>query len=200
MRVGIIGTGSLAIVLSHRVAARGHDVLAADASGAAAPEAARAHPQVHAATVEGLARRSQVIVVVLPLRQALQLPPEPFIGRTVAEATDWFGSSSAAKEADTSAGRLLAEHLAGAAVVSVLDSANLLAVAEAGPMGGLAPQLAVRVAGDDTAAKAAVIDLLTDLGFDGVDAGDLTGRGRPARSVPALAPEAEDPRARIANV
>lgn len=85
----------------------------------------------------------------------------------------------------TTTSRLLAEHLQGATVVKVFNAilaADLLT--DARPHGS-SERRALPVAADDADAKALVVGLLDELGFDAVDAGGLDESWRFERAKPA---------------
>jgi predicted dinucleotide-binding enzyme len=191
VRVLVVGSGTLATSLAHRLRKAGHD-----GDSAPVPD--------DAMQLKTRAQRAAVVFLVVPFDECLDLPHTVFAACVVADATDYFRPSGTATALGKgiSPSELLADHLHGAALVRIIGADTLLAISEQGPFGGAVPRVAVPIAGDDMAAKAAVASLISDLGFDPVDVGTLrdareTPPGSPLRA-PVLDPE--DPRTRIADV
>lgn len=205
MRVGIIGSSSLAAVLARRLTDAGHEVAVADFEDQARLAELGASTGARVTTVEDLAESSDVVFLAMPFRRCAELPPKPFIGKIVVDATDYFpqrdGSVPELDGRRSTSSQLIAEHLPGAAVVKAFNTVNLLAISETEPLGGYVPRVAIPLAGDDPAAKAVVAGLVTELGFEPVDAGTLADSWRlqPGMPVHGLAASADDVRARIAD-
>jgi predicted dinucleotide-binding enzyme len=204
MRVGIIGGGTLATSLAYRFDRSGHEVVRALPRGQEATGTPVEQP-AGAATVEQAVRGSEVAFLALPLNRALQLPPNPFIGRIVTDATEFYRSGPAAEPDVTppspTSGEVLDQHLPGAAVVQLFHTLDLLTSGEPGPLGGAVPRTAIPLTSDEPSARAVVAGLISDLGFDAVDAGGLAaGRLLQARATlrgPQLGDE--DVRVRIGD-
>jgi 8-hydroxy-5-deazaflavin:NADPH oxidoreductase len=180
MRIGIIGAGNIGHALAVRFAAAGHQVMLSNSRGPDTLVAAVASIQgdVRAGTVPEAARFGEVVAVAIPLRAIRDLPPEPFAGKLVIDANNyWPQRDGRIPELDTdqtTSTELLASLLPGATVVKAFNtiySRRLLD--DSHPELPAAGRLAVPVAGDDADAKRTVIDLIDQIGFTGVDAGTL---------------------------
>jgi 8-hydroxy-5-deazaflavin:NADPH oxidoreductase len=180
MRIGIIGAGNIGHALAVRFAAAGHQVMVSNSRGPDTLAAAVASIQgdVRAGTVPEAARFGEVVAVAIPLRAIRDLPPEPFAGKLVIDANNyWPQRDGRIPELDTdqtTSTELLASLLPGATVVKAFNtiySRRLLD--DSHPELPAADRLAVPVAGDDADAKRTVIDLIDQIGFTGVDAGTL---------------------------
>jgi predicted dinucleotide-binding enzyme len=199
MHVGILGAGALAASLTARWRATGHRVFTASPSDS---DLATADAAV--SLLEDTVLRAHVAFLVLSLPRALSLPHKPFIGRIVVDSTAFYvwpeGTYPDIDAGRTTSGELLADHLPGAAVVQVLNPADLLALGESGPLGGSVPRPSILAAGDETSAVIAVTDLISDLGLDVVYTGPLQAARRQRDGVPA-APRInpEDPRIRMTD-
>lgn len=177
MRIAIIGTSDLARTLARRLPAAGHDVVIANLGDRAEADEVAAGAGVTAADVDDAVASSELVILAAPFRRVVELPPEPFRGKIVVDATDYFpGAGDPVTELDddsTTSSELVAAHLRGARLVKVSPSMILLALGSIGPLATDIDPVLVPIAGDDPAAKAVVGGLLLDLGFDHVDIGTL---------------------------
>jgi hypothetical protein len=184
MHVGILGAGALAASLTARWRATGHRVFTASPSDS---DLATADAAV--SLLEDTVLRAHVAFLVLSLPRALSLPHKPFTGRIVVDVTAFYvspeGTYPDIDAGRTTSGELLADHLPGAAVVQVLNPADLLGLGESGPLGGSVPRPSILAAGDETSAVIAVADLVSDLGLDMVYTGPLKGARRQRDGGPA---------------
>jgi predicted dinucleotide-binding enzyme len=199
MHVGILGTGVLAASLTARWRATGHRVFTASPS-----DSDLAPADAAISLVEDTVLRAHVTLLVLSLPQALSLPRKPFIGRIVVDCTAFYvwpeSTYPDIAAGSTTSGELLGEHLPGAAVVQVLNPADLLALGESGPLGGSVPRPSILTAGDETSAVIAVADLISELGLDVVYTGPLKeARRRRDGEHPAPRINPEDPRIRMTD-
>src|SRR5579859_7783603 len=90
MRIGIIGTGHIGGALTRGFRALGHDVWVANSRGPQSLGDLAAETGAQPATVEDAARTGEVIVVAVPLRAVPELPPEPFSGKVVVDANNYY--------------------------------------------------------------------------------------------------------------
>ncbi|RJK96419.1 NADPH-dependent F420 reductase [Vallicoccus soli] len=175
MRIGIIGSGNIGGTLTRRFRGLGHEVVVANSRG---PESLRdlaAETGATAGTVEDAARDAALVVVAVPLRAVPDLPAGLFDGLVVVDANNYYpqrdGEIAPLAEGTTSS-RWMADHLAGARVVKAFNNIQAQHLLERGRPQGQ-NRIALPVAGDDERAKALVLALVDDLGFDPVDAGTL---------------------------
>jgi 8-hydroxy-5-deazaflavin:NADPH oxidoreductase len=180
MRIGIIGAGNIGHALAVRFAAAGHQVMLSNSRGpdTLAAVVASIQGDVRAGTVPEAARFGEVVAVAIPLRAIRDLPPEPFAGKLVIDANNyWPQRDGHIPELDTdqtTSSELLASLLPGATVVKAFNTIYSRRLLDGShrelPAGD---RLAVPVAGDDADAKRTVIDLIDQIGFTGVDTGTL---------------------------
>lgn len=133
---------------------------------------------MRAGTVAQAARFGEVVAVAIPLRAIWDLPPEPFAGKLVIDANNYFprrdGHIPELDADQTTSSELLASLLPGATVVKAFNRVFFQRLLDdSHPERPAAQRLAVPVAGDDEDAKRTVIDLVDQIGFTGVDAGSL---------------------------
>jgi predicted dinucleotide-binding enzyme len=135
MDVAVVGSGDLARTLAYRLTGAGYRVAVAgldgqDVGGLAEATGAQAMP------LEEAVESSDVVFVAIPFRRHCELPPEPFTGKIVVDATDYFpdrdGAIGELDDGETTSSELLARHLPTARVVKALNTLNFFALGEVG--------------------------------------------------------------------
>ncbi|MGZ6643246.1 MAG: NADPH-dependent F420 reductase [Solirubrobacteraceae bacterium] len=183
MRIGVIGSGRIGGTAAALLAARGHEVVIANSRGPESLADLAAEAGVTPGTVEEAARHGDVVLVAIPFGRIGELPPEPFAGKIVVDANNYYpgrdGHMEALDRDETTSSELLARHLPGTRVDKAFNTMNYVPFGERGdPAAPIDERLALYVAGDDADAKAVVSGLIEDLGFAAVDAGGLADGGR----------------------
>jgi hypothetical protein len=180
MRIGIIGAGNIGHALAVRFAAAGHQVMLSNSRGPDTLGAVVASIQgdVRAGTVAEAAGFGEVVAVAIPLRAIRNLPPEPFAGKLVVDANNYYpqrdGHIPELDADQTTSSELLASALPGATVVKAFNTVFYRRLLDdSQPELPAGERLAIPVAGDDASAKRTVTDLIDQIGFTGVDAGTL---------------------------
>ena len=179
MRIGIIGAGNIGGALVHRFRAVGHDVAVANSRGPESLAALAAETGATAVTVEEAARGRDVVIVTIPEKHITGLPKDLFAGAeqtVVVDTGNYYPQQRDGRidaiENGTPESRWVAQQL-GRPVVKAFNNIYAQHLLERGQPAGTPGRIALPVAGDDPAANAVVIQLLDDIGFDGVDAGGL---------------------------
>ncbi|MBD3764864.1 MAG: NAD(P)-binding domain-containing protein [Rhodobacterales bacterium] len=178
MRIAIIGTGQVGDALARGLSGRGHQVTL----GARTPQADQVTAlarQVGAAVALPAAAAAGAEVVILALPWAAAEPAVRALGdltgRIVIDCMNPIGRTAQGMGLtlghSTSGGETVATWLPGAQVVKTLNQVGAEIMAH---NDHLPHRPAMFMAGDSDAAKAKVPRLLADLGFDPLDAGDLT--------------------------
>lgn len=178
MRIAIIGTGNVGSAIARGLTGKGHEVVLGARDPQAADVAALAtETGATAVAPEAAAAAGDVVILALPWGVA-----EPAVralgnlsGKTVIDCMNPLGMVGGALGLTvghtTSGGELVASWLPGAQVVKTLNQVGAEIMAKNDHL----PHRPVQfMAGDDAAAKAQVAVLLHDLGFDALDAGDIT--------------------------
>ena len=180
MRIGIIGAGNIGGTLARRLTALGHDVSLANSRGpetlAALAEEIGATP----VTVEDAARAGDVVIVSIPVKNIARLPADLFEGVArdvvVVDTGNYYPQQRDGRidpiENGITETRWVSNQL-GRPVVKAFNNIYAQHLLERGKPKGTPGRIALPVAGDDRRAKEVVIRLLDELGFDGVDAGEL---------------------------
>lgn len=180
MKIGIIGAGHIGGTLTRRLRTLGHDVSVANSRGPETLTALAAETGAHAVSVSEAARGKELVIVSIPERRIPELPRDLFAeadGDTVVVDTGNYYPQQrdgriGAIESGTTESRWVAEQL-GRPVVKAFNNIYASHLLERGRPAGEAGRIALPVAGDDDRAKAVVLGLVDELGFDGVDAGVL---------------------------
>jgi predicted dinucleotide-binding enzyme len=178
MKIGIIGAGHIGGTLTRRLSALGHDVSIANSRGPDSLTDLAKETGAKAVTVRDAARDKDVVIVSIPEKAVRDLPRDLFAGsdRTVVIDTGNYyprrDGRIAAIEDGMTESQWVAQQL-GRPVVKAFNTIHAQHLLERGRAADQSGRIALPVAGDDPAAKAVVLRLIDELGFDGVDAGTL---------------------------
>ncbi len=176
MRIAVIGTGNVGGAIARGLAGKRHDLIlgARDPAGAAAL-ATETGAQV-AAPAEA-AKGADIVILALPwgAAEAAVRGLGNLAGQTVVDCTNPIGRTAGGMGLTlghtTSGGEVVQGWLPGAHVVKTLNQVGAEIMADTARL----PHRPVMfMAGNDDAAKAKVGHMLTDLGFEALDAGDIT--------------------------
>ncbi|HEX8233908.1 MAG TPA: NAD(P)-binding domain-containing protein [Caulobacteraceae bacterium] len=159
MKIGIIGNGNVGSALQAGLSRGGHEVRAVGRDAAA---------------VRSAGDFGEVLILAVPFGEidnALRELGDSLNGKIVVDATNALTPDmNLAVGLTTSGAEELQKKAPGAKVVKAFNTAFAHSM-NGGRIGG--EQLAGLVAADDGEAKAAVLSLVKDLGFDPIDAGPL---------------------------
>jgi predicted dinucleotide-binding enzyme len=189
MKIGIIGAGHIGGTLARRLTALGHDVSVANSRG---PETLRDISQETGAKAVALrddVRGKDLVIVSIPERAVRDLPKDLFTGdgKTIVIDTGNYYPQRDGRidpiEDGMPESQWVAQEL-GHTVVKAFNNIYAKNLMENGRPAGDGKRIALPIAGDDPAAKATVLRLLDQLGFDGVDAGELADSWRQEPGTP----------------
>ena len=179
MKIGIIGAGNIGGTLTRRLAALGHEVSVANSRG---PETLRdlaAETGARAVSVTEAAHDKDLVVVTIPEKNIPDLPDDLFAtagGAVVVDTGNYYPQQRDGRidaiEQGMAESRWVEQQL-GRSVVKAFNNIYADHLREGGRPAGTAGRIALPVAGDDDGAKAVVMHLIDELGFDAVDAGGL---------------------------
>jgi 8-hydroxy-5-deazaflavin:NADPH oxidoreductase len=191
VKIGIIGAGNIGGNLTRRFAGLGHEVSVANSRD---PETLwELANETGAKTVwaNEAARGAEILVVAIPEKNIQDLPGNVVdglaSGAVVIDTGNYYPKQRDGKieaiENGTTESRWVADHL-GVRVVKAFNGIYASHLLTHGKPAGTPGRIALPVAGDDPAANALVIGLLDQLGFDGVDAGELDDSWRQQPGTP----------------
>ena len=180
MNIGIIGAGHIGGTLTRRLSALGHKVFVANSRG---PESLSDLAQETGATpvsIHEAARNGEIVIVTIPQKNIADLPSDLFDGVSndviVIDTGNYYPQQRDGRidgiEDGATESRWVSQQL-GRPVVKTFNNIYADHLLRLGKPAGTPARIALPVAGDDSEAKATVIRLLDELGFDGVDAGTI---------------------------
>lgn len=179
LTVGVLGAGKVGTVLARLAVAAGHRVFVA---GSGAPQEIALTievlvPGAQPTTADALAKRSDIVILALPLGKYQQLDADALRGCIVVDAMNYWWETDGNREdlasPKSSTSELVAAHLEGARVVKGFNHMGYHDLDE-GPLPASAPERrAIAIAADDVEAAELVSDLIDSMGFDPVSIGAL---------------------------
>jgi predicted dinucleotide-binding enzyme len=194
MKIGIIGAGNIGGTLTRRLTALGHSVVVANSRGPETLAGLAAETGATAVPVAEAAKGRDLIIVTIPQKHIQELPAGLFAGIpgnvVVVDTGNYYPRQRDGRidgiEAGLTESRWVERQL-GRPVVKAFNNIYAKHLLEFGRPAGAAGRIALPVAGDDKAAKASVLRLVNELGFDGVDAGGLDESWRQQPGTPVYA-------------
>lgn len=194
MKIGIIGAGNIGGNLARRFRQLGHDVAIANSRGPESLAELAEETGAKPATVEEAVRGRDLIVITIPEKNIPELPKDLF--RDVPQSTpvvdtgNYYPRQRDGRIADIESGmtesRWVANQL-GRPVIKAFNNIYAKHLLTAGQPSGAANRVALPVAGDDPSAKAKVMRLIDEMGFDAIDAGGLDDSWRQQPGTPVYA-------------
>jgi predicted dinucleotide-binding enzyme len=180
MKIGIIGAGNIGGTLTRRFTALGHKIFVANSRGPETLKDLAADTGATPVTVGQAAQAGDVVIVTLPLRNISSLPAGLFAKTpknvVVVDTGNYYSQQRDGRidviEKGMTESRWVEQEL-GRPVVKAFNNIYAEHLYKLGRPSGSPGRTALPVAGDDAAAKAVVLRLIDELGFDGVDAGGL---------------------------
>lgn len=194
MKIGIIGAGNIGGALTRRLTELGHEVSVANSRGPETLGGLAAETGASAVTVEEAARDKDLVVVTIPQKNVPSLPSDLFADApndlVVVDTGNYYPRHRDGRIAPIEDGmaesRWVAEQL-GHPVVKAFNNIYAQHLLEKGRPRGTPERVALPVAGDQPTAKAVVLELVDELGFDPVDAGGLDESWRQQPGSPVYA-------------
>jgi predicted dinucleotide-binding enzyme len=192
MKIGIIGAGNIGATLTRRFRAVGHDVAVANSRGPETLQRLASETGARAATVAEAVRGRDVVIVTIPEKNVPQLPKDLF--RSVPAETIVVDTGNyyprqrdgriEAIERGMPESAWVSQQI-GRPVIKAFNNIYAQHLLENGKPKGTPGRIALPVAGDDSQAKALVMRLVDEIGFDAVDGGTIaeSWRQQPASPV-----------------
>jgi 8-hydroxy-5-deazaflavin:NADPH oxidoreductase len=194
LKIGIIGAGNIGATLTRHFTRLGHDVAVANSRGPETLAELAKETDAKAVPVAETARGRDLVVVTIPERKVPELPPGLFrnapAGLIVVDTGNYYARKRDGKIAGIENGlpesRWVEQQL-GHPVIKVFNNINTEYLAKGGKPAGTPGRIALPISGDDANAKAVIIELVNDMGFDAVDAGGLDESWRQHPGTPVFA-------------
>jgi 8-hydroxy-5-deazaflavin:NADPH oxidoreductase len=193
MNIGIIGAGMIGETLARRLRQLGHEVAIANSRG---PETLRdlaSEIGVTAVTALEAARSGEIVVITIPERSVPDLPRDLFAGVpaevVVIDTGNYYptrdGRIVAIEQGQAESAWVAAQ--IGRPVIKAFNNIFFKSLLENGRPKGAPDRIALPVAGDPFEARAKVLRLVDELGFDPVDAGGIDESWRQQPGTPCYA-------------
>ena len=190
MNIGILGAGNIGGTLTRRLSALGHRVSVANSRGPESLRGLARETGAKAVTVREAARAGEMVVVTIPLGKVPTLPKDLFAeapdSLVVIDTCNYYPQRDGRID-EILAGMTESQWVArqiGHPVVKAFNNIRAQHLMERGRPAGSPDRIALPVAGDDARAKQRVLQLVEELGFDGVDAGPLSESWRQQPGTP----------------
>jgi 8-hydroxy-5-deazaflavin:NADPH oxidoreductase len=191
MKIGIIGAGSIGGTLTRRFRALGYEVFVANSRGPETLSELANETGAKAVTAKEAARAGEVVIVTVPEGHIPDLPKDLFAGVpdsvVVVDTGNYYPRQRDGRVAEIEAGSTEShwvEKQLGRPVVKAFNNIYAEHLLENGRPAGTAGRIALPVAGDNSKAKAVVMKLVDQLGFDAIDAGGLDNSWRQQPGTP----------------
>jgi 8-hydroxy-5-deazaflavin:NADPH oxidoreductase len=184
MRIGIIGAGHIGGTLARLFVSAGHQVAVSNSRG---PQtltdlATELGDRARATTAQEAARFGDVVVVSVPFGRYRQLPTDGLAGKVVIDTNNYYpardGHFPDLDTGHTTSSELLQAHLPDARVVKAFNAIYWQDLRDLARPAGDPHRLAIPISGDNQAAKRDTAQLIDQIGYDTVDAGNLADGGR----------------------
>ena len=191
MRIGIIGAGQIGGTLTRLLRTLGHEVSVANSRGPTTLAALANQTGAKAVGVRDAVRGQDLVIVTIPEARVPELPKNLFDGVPdsvpVIDTGNYYPQQRDGRIDDIEAGTTESRwvsHQIGRPVIKVFNNIYASHLLGYGRPAGSRDRIALPVAGDDPAAKAIVMRLVDELGFDPVDAGTLDDSWRQQPGTP----------------
>lgn len=204
MKIGIIGAGMIGGTLARRLVQLGHEVVIANSRGPDTLRELAAEVGATAVTAAEAARGGEIVVVTIPQRAVADLPKDLFAGVpadvVVIDTGNYYpvrdGSIPAIEEGQIESA-WVAERL-GRPVIKAFNNIYFNSLLEKGMPKGTPGRVGLPVAGDPPEARAKVLRLVDELGFEPVDVGSIEESWRQQPGTPCYTQDLEAPRVKEA--
>ncbi|KND59738.1 putative polyketide synthase [Candidatus Burkholderia verschuerenii] len=191
MKIGIVGAGNIGSALALRWVERGHEVKIANSRGPASLADIARETGAQAVDVRDAVKDADVVVVTIPQAKVPNLPKDLFAGVpssvVVIDTGNYYPQQRDGRidgiEKGLTESRWVEQQI-GRPVVKAFNNIYAQHLRDHGKPAGAAGRVALPVADDDPQAKAVVMRLVDEIGFDPVDAGDIDGSWRQQPATP----------------
>ena len=196
--IGVIGAGSMGVILARHLVKLGHQVSIANSRGPESLTGLAAEIRATPVSVVDAAKAGTIVIIAIPTKAVPDLPQGLFanipsnvvvidIGNYHPELRDGRIDAIDRGMLDS---QWVAEQI-GRPVIKAFNNIFATSLLKKGTPKGTKGRIALSVAGDSIDAKAAVLRLVDHLGFDPVDGGSLDSSWRQQPGTPAYCQDLE---------
>ena len=199
MKIGIIGAGNIGSTLTRRLSALGHEVSVANSRGPETLASLAKETGAKAVTAKEAAGASDIVIVTIPEGRIPELPKNLFAevpeSVVVVDTGNYYPRERDGRIPEIESGlpesKWVEKQLARP-VIKAFNNIYAKHLMERGRSAGATGRIALPVAGDNSRAKAIVMKLVDELGFDAVDAGGLDESWRQQPGSPVYATDHDE--------
>jgi len=198
MRIGVIGAGAIGGTLARHLARLGHQVSIANSRGPDSLTALAAEIGATPVSVVDAANAGEVVIVSIPQKAVPDLPRGLFANVpgsvVVVDTGNYYPELRDGRIDEIERGMLDSQWVAqqlGRPVIKAFNNIYARSLREKGVPPETTGRVALSIAGDRAEAKAPVLRLADELGFDPVDGGDLDNSWRQQPGAPAYCRDLE---------
>ena len=198
MRIGVIGAGSMGRILASQLAKLGHRVSIANSRGPESLTSLADEIGATAVSVVDAAKAGEVVILAIPTKAVADLPQALLANVAdsvvVIDVGNYHPELRDGRIDPIDRGMLDSQwvaHQVGHPVIKAFNNILAKSLLEKGAPKGTNGRIALSVAGDPLDAKAVVLRLVDDVGFDPVDGGDLDNSWRQQPGTPAYCRDLE---------
>jgi predicted dinucleotide-binding enzyme len=198
MQIGIIGAGQVGGTLARRLAKLGHQVSIANSRGPQSLTALVAETGATAVSVADAVKARDLVIIAIPSKAVADLSRGLFANVpskvVVVDAGNYHPELRDGRIDAIDRGLPDSQWVAqqiGRPVIKAFNNIFATSLHQKGVPRGTLGRIGLSVAGDSPEAKAAVLRLIDDLGFDPVDGGDLDNSWRQQPGTPAYCQDLE---------
>jgi predicted dinucleotide-binding enzyme len=198
MRIGVIGAGGMGGLLARHLAKLGHHVSIANSREPESLTLLAAEIGATPVSVVDAANAGEIVIIAIPTKAVADLPRALFANVpssvVVIDTGNYHPELRDGRIDAIDRGMLDSQWVAqqiGRPVIKAFNNILATSLVEKGVPRGTRGRIALSVAGDSSDAKAAVLRLVDDLGFDPVDGGDLDSSWRQQPGTPAYCRDLE---------
>ncbi|MGE8485333.1 MAG: NADPH-dependent F420 reductase [Pseudomonas sp.] len=194
MNIGIIGAGNIGATLARILVDAGHNVKLANSKGPETLKNIVDGTAIVAVTRDEAVKDVDIIILSVPFARNPELAPvlaNVPAGVIVVDTSNYYPMRDGRIE-EVEEGKLetvWSSEQIGRPLVKAWNALLSFTLSDGGSKSGSASRLAIPIGGDDIAAKSVVSGLVSETGFDAVDAGPLSDSWRFQPGAPAYCTE-----------
>jgi 8-hydroxy-5-deazaflavin:NADPH oxidoreductase len=192
MNIGIIGSGHIGSLLAKLFISAGHQVSIANSRSPLMLATLAAETGVMPATVDQVVTDKHIVVIAIPEGKIPNLPRDLFTraagGTIVVDTGNYYPEVRDAQIAEIDNGLTESGWVSQRLSIPIVKAFNNITAWSLGTRGlppGTPGRICLSVTGDNSNDKQVILELINQIGFDGLDAGSLADSWRQQPGAPA---------------